>query len=124
MSLNRGNPFTSNPNVRDKDHPLRSASHWRRAELESGCLFNWARRVRYAQTFQVAVFRMEASTNRLCVPSRKEGRPISYYEVLSDRLMTGLTNVRPDELAYILRRQPMFDLGFLIFALATWGERF
>jgi hypothetical protein len=51
----------------------------------------------------------------------KESRPISCYEVLNDRLITGLTNVRPDELAYILRKDSQFlDLGFLIFALATW----
>jgi hypothetical protein len=50
----------------------------------------------------------------------KEGRPISCYEVLKDRLIAGLTNVRPDELAYILRRDSQFvDLGFLIFAHAT-----
>jgi len=51
----------------------------------------------------------------------KESRPISCYEVLNDRSITGLTNVRPDELAYILRKDSQFlDLGFLIFALATW----
>ena len=51
----------------------------------------------------------------------KESRPISCYEVLNDRLITGLTNVRSDELAYILRKDSQFlDLGFLIFALATW----
>ena len=51
----------------------------------------------------------------------KESRPISCYEVLKDRLITGLTNVRPDELAYILRKDSQFvDLGFLIFARATW----
>jgi hypothetical protein len=51
----------------------------------------------------------------------KESRPISCYEVLNDRLITGLTNVRPDELAYILRKDSQFvDLGFLIFALAAW----
>jgi hypothetical protein len=51
----------------------------------------------------------------------KESRPISCYEILNDRLITGLTNVRPDELAYILRKDSQFlDLGFLIFALATW----
>jgi hypothetical protein len=51
----------------------------------------------------------------------KESRPISCYEVLNDRLITGLTNVRPDELAYILRKDSQFlDWGFLIFALATW----
>jgi len=51
----------------------------------------------------------------------KESRPISCYEVLNDRLITGLTNVQPDELAYILRKDSQFlDLGFLIFALATW----
>jgi hypothetical protein len=50
----------------------------------------------------------------------KEGRPISCYEVLKDRLIAGLTNVRPDELAYILRKDSQFvDLGFLIFAHAT-----
>jgi hypothetical protein len=53
----------------------------------------------------------------------KESRPISCYEVLKDRLITGLTNVRPDELAYILRKDSQFlDLGFLIFALATWAS--
>src|SRR6266480_1140838 len=51
----------------------------------------------------------------------KESRPISCYEVLNDRLITGLTNLRPDELAYILRKDSQFvDLGFLIFALSTW----
>ena len=51
----------------------------------------------------------------------KESRPISCYEVLNDRLITGLTNVQPDELAYILRKDSQFlDWGFLIFALATW----
>src|SRR6266566_835129 len=51
----------------------------------------------------------------------KESRPISCYEVLNDRLITGLTDVRPDELAYVLRKDSQFlDLGFLIFALATW----
>jgi hypothetical protein len=51
-----------------------------------------------------------------------ESRPISCYEVINDRLITGLTNVRPDELAYILRKDSQFlDLGFLIFALATWA---
>jgi RNA polymerase sigma factor (sigma-70 family) len=51
----------------------------------------------------------------------KESRPISCYEVLNDRLITGLTNARPDELAYILRKDSQFvDLGFLIFALSTW----
>jgi hypothetical protein len=50
----------------------------------------------------------------------KESRPISCYEVLNDRLIAGLTNVRPDELAYILRKDSQFvDLGFLIFAHAT-----
>jgi hypothetical protein len=50
----------------------------------------------------------------------KEGRPISCYEVLKDQLIAGLTNVRPDELAYILRKDSQFvDLGFLIFAHAT-----
>ena len=50
----------------------------------------------------------------------KEGRPISCYEVLKDRLIADLTNVRPDELAYILRKDSQFvDLGFLIFAHAT-----
>ena len=53
----------------------------------------------------------------------KESRPISCYEVLNDRLITGLTDVRPDELAYILRKDSQFvDLGFLIFALATWAS--
>ena len=53
----------------------------------------------------------------------KESRPISCYEVLNDRLITGLTNVRPEELAYILRKDRQFlDLGFLIFALATWAK--
>jgi hypothetical protein len=53
----------------------------------------------------------------------KESRPISCYEVLKERLVTGLTNVRPDELAYILRKDSQFvDLGFLIFALATWAS--
>jgi hypothetical protein len=53
----------------------------------------------------------------------KESRPISCYEVLNDRLITGLTNVRPDELAYILRKDGQFlDLEFLIFALATWAK--
>jgi hypothetical protein len=53
----------------------------------------------------------------------KESRPISCYEVLNDRLITGLTNVRPDELAYILRKDSQFvDLGFQIFALATWAS--
>ena len=53
----------------------------------------------------------------------KESRPISCYEVVKDRLITGLTNVRPDELAYILRKDRQFvDLGFLIFALATWAS--
>jgi hypothetical protein len=53
----------------------------------------------------------------------KESRPISCYEVLKDRLITGLTNVRPDELAYIVRKDRQFvDLGFLIFALATWAR--
>ena len=53
----------------------------------------------------------------------KESRPISCYEILNDRLITGLTNVRPDELAYILRKDSQFvDLGFLIFALATWAS--
>jgi Sigma-70, region 4 len=53
----------------------------------------------------------------------KEGRPISCYEILKDRLITGLTNVRPNELAYILRKDSQFvDLGFLIFALATWAS--
>jgi hypothetical protein len=51
----------------------------------------------------------------------KESRPISCYEVLKERLVTGLTTVRPDELAYILRKDSQFvDLGFLIFGLATW----
>jgi hypothetical protein len=50
----------------------------------------------------------------------KEGRPISCYEVLKNRLIAGLTNVRPDELAHILRKESQFvDLGFLIFAHAT-----
>jgi hypothetical protein len=53
----------------------------------------------------------------------KESRPISCYEVLNDRLITGLTNVWPDELAYILRKDSQFlDMGFLIFALATWAR--
>jgi Sigma-70, region 4/Bacterial RNA polymerase, alpha chain C terminal domain len=53
----------------------------------------------------------------------KENRPISCYEVVNDRLITGLTNVRPDELAYILRKDSQFlDLGFFIFALATWAR--
>jgi hypothetical protein len=53
----------------------------------------------------------------------KESRPISCYEVLNERLIAGLTNVRPDELAYILRKDSQFvDLGFLIFALATWAS--
>jgi Sigma-70, region 4 len=53
----------------------------------------------------------------------KEGRPISCYEVLRDRLIAGLTNVRPDELAYILRKDSQFvDLGFLIFARVTWAS--
>jgi Sigma-70, region 4/Bacterial RNA polymerase, alpha chain C terminal domain len=53
----------------------------------------------------------------------KESRPISCYEVLKDRLIAGLTNVRPEELAYILRKDSQFvDLGFLIFAHATWGS--
>jgi hypothetical protein len=53
----------------------------------------------------------------------KESRPISCYEVLNDRVITGLTNVRPDELAYILRKDTQFlDLGFLIFALAEWAK--
>jgi hypothetical protein len=53
----------------------------------------------------------------------KESRPISCYEVLNDRLITGLTNVWPDELAYILRKDSRFlDMGFLIFALATWAR--
>jgi hypothetical protein len=53
----------------------------------------------------------------------KESRPISCYEVLNDRLITGLTNVRPAELAYILRKDSQFlDMGFLIFALATWAR--
>jgi hypothetical protein len=53
----------------------------------------------------------------------KESRPISCYEVLKDRLIAGLTNVRPDELAYILRKDSQFvDLGFLIFARATWAS--
>jgi len=53
----------------------------------------------------------------------KEGRPLSCYEVLGDRLIAGLTNVRPDELAYILRKDSQFvDLGFLIFACVTWAS--
>ncbi len=53
----------------------------------------------------------------------KDSRPISCYEVLKDRLIAGLTNVRPDELAYILRKDSQFvDLGFLIFARATWAS--
>ena len=53
----------------------------------------------------------------------KESHPISCYEVLKDRLITDLTNVRPDELAYILRKDSQFlDLGFLIFALAAWAS--
>jgi hypothetical protein len=53
----------------------------------------------------------------------KESRPISCYEVLKDRPIAGLTNVRPDELAYILRRDSQFlNLGFLTFALATWAR--
>jgi hypothetical protein len=53
----------------------------------------------------------------------KESRPISCYEVLKDRLITGLTNVRPDQLAYILREDSQFvDLGFLIFALGAWAS--
>jgi hypothetical protein len=53
----------------------------------------------------------------------KESRPISCYEVLKDRLIAGLTNVRPDELGYILREDSQFvDLGFLIFARATWAS--
>jgi hypothetical protein len=53
----------------------------------------------------------------------KESRPISCYEILKERLVTGLTNVRPDELAYILRKDSQFvDLGFLIFGLATWAR--
>jgi Sigma-70, region 4/Bacterial RNA polymerase, alpha chain C terminal domain len=53
----------------------------------------------------------------------KESRPISCYEVLNDRLITDLTNVRPDELAYILRKDSQFlDLGFLTFALGTWAR--
>jgi hypothetical protein len=53
----------------------------------------------------------------------KESRPISCYEVLNDRLITGLTNVWPNELAYILRKDSQFlDMGFLIFALATWAR--
>jgi hypothetical protein len=53
----------------------------------------------------------------------KESRPISCYEVLKERLVTGLTTVRPDELAYILRKDSQFvDLGFLIFGLATWAS--
>jgi sigma-70-like protein len=52
----------------------------------------------------------------------KESRPISCYEVLNDRAISGLTDVRPDELAYILRTDSQFlDLGFLVFALATWA---
>ena len=55
----------------------------------------------------------------------KESRPISCYEVLNDRLITGLTNVWPNELAYILRKDSQFlDMGFLIFALATWANDF
>jgi Bacterial RNA polymerase, alpha chain C terminal domain len=53
----------------------------------------------------------------------KEGRPISCYEVLKDRLIAGLSNVRPEELAYILRKDSQFvDLGFLIFARVTWAS--
>jgi hypothetical protein len=53
----------------------------------------------------------------------KESRAISCYEVVNDRLITGLTNIRPDELAYILRKDSQFlDLGFLIFALAIWAR--
>jgi hypothetical protein len=52
----------------------------------------------------------------------KESRPISCYEVLNGRVISGLSNVRPVELAYILRTDSQFlDLGFLIFALATWA---
>lgn len=52
----------------------------------------------------------------------KESRPISCYEVLNGRGISGLTDVRPDELAYILRTDSQFlDLGFLVFALATWA---
>jgi hypothetical protein len=51
----------------------------------------------------------------------KENRPMSCYEVVNGRLVTGLTNVRPDELACILRKDSQFaDFGFLIFALAAW----
>jgi hypothetical protein len=54
---------------------------------------------------------------------QKESRPISCYEILNDRVISGLTNVGPDELAYILRADSRFlDLGFLIFALATWAR--
>jgi hypothetical protein len=53
----------------------------------------------------------------------KESRPISCYEVLNHRLITGLNDVQPDELAYILRRDSQFlNLGFQIFALATWAR--
>ena len=53
----------------------------------------------------------------------KESRPISCYEVLNDRLITGLTNVWPNELAYVLLKDSQFlDMGFLIFALATWAR--
>jgi hypothetical protein len=73
--------------------------------------------------FKLPVFEWDRVRTAFAQLLAKESRPISCYEVLKDRLITGLTNVPPDELAYILRKDRQFvDLGFLIFALATWAS--
>src|SRR4030095_12154789 len=73
--------------------------------------------------FKLPVFEWDRVRTEFAQLLAKESRPISCYEVLKDRLITGLTNVPPDELAYILRKDSQFvDVGFLIFALATWAS--
>jgi hypothetical protein len=73
--------------------------------------------------FKVPVFEWDRVRTEFANLLAKESRPISCYEVLKERLITSLTNVRPDELANILRKDSQFvDLGFLIFALATWAS--
>jgi hypothetical protein len=73
--------------------------------------------------FKMPVFEWDRVRTEFAQLLAKESRPISCYEVLKERLFTGLTNVRPDELAYILRKDSQFvDLGFQIFALATWAS--
>jgi hypothetical protein len=73
--------------------------------------------------FKLPVFEWDRVRTEFAQLLAKESRPISCYEVLKDRLITGLTNVPPDELAYILRKDSQFvDLGFLIFALAIWAS--